>query len=93
MERILQFFSHEHLPERLAEISRPFSDLANEIVRMLPPNDECREALRKLLEAKDCAVRARLSKVVEHRLDCAVNMLNPGPCNCGTKGQNYKDSG
>jgi hypothetical protein len=60
MDRMLQFFEYEHLPPHLREVSAPFGDLARKIVADLPPNAERTTALRKLLEAKDCAVRARL---------------------------------
>lgn len=59
-EYLLQFFAFSHLPQHLQEISKPFADLANRIVNELPRNPERTTALRKLLEAKDCAVRARL---------------------------------
>lgn len=57
---LLQFFKYEHLPEPLQEHSKPFAELARRIVDTLPPNPERTTALRKLLEAKDCAVRAKL---------------------------------
>lgn len=59
-EPILKFFEHEHLPERLANISRPFSELAYRIFHTQPAGAERTTALRKLLEAKDAAVRAAL---------------------------------
>ena len=59
---LLQFFSYSHLPDRLQQVSKPFGDLANSIVETLPRNPERTVALRKLLEAKDCAVRALLAK-------------------------------
>lgn len=59
---LLQFFVYEHLPEHLQAVSKPFCDLANHIVETLPSNPERTVALRKLLEAKDCAVRALLFK-------------------------------
>lgn len=59
---LLQFFAYEHLPEHLQVVSRPFSELANSIVTTLPANPERTVALRKLLEAKDCSVRALLFK-------------------------------
>ncbi len=62
MEPLLQFFAHAHLPEHLAQLSRPFGELAETIVDTLPRNPERTVALRKLLEAKDCAVRAVLWK-------------------------------
>lgn len=58
MDPILQFFKYGHLPPRLQEASAPFSTLADIIVATLPRNPERRVALRKLLEAKDAAVRA-----------------------------------
>ena len=61
-EPMLQFFSYTHLPERLAAISKPFCDMAHQIAKDLPRNPERSAALRKLLEAKDCAVRAELYK-------------------------------
>jgi len=61
-EHILQFFAWSHLPERLQAVSRPFGELADTIVATLPRNPERTVALRKLLEAKDAAVRAALAK-------------------------------
>lgn len=61
-DRMLQFFEYAHLPERLQGVSKPFCDLAHSIVNGLPSNPERTVALRKLLEAKDCAVRAELYK-------------------------------
>ena len=43
-------------------VSKPFGELAQTIVDTLPSNPERTVALRKLLEAKDCAVRALLYK-------------------------------
>lgn len=62
MEPIMQFFAYEHLPAHLQEVSKPFGDLAKLIVETLPRNPERTVALRKLLESKDAAVRARLFK-------------------------------
>ena len=59
-EPIMQFFRYAHLPEHLKEVSMLFADLAHDIVAVLPRNPERTVALRKLLEAKDAAVRARL---------------------------------
>ena len=61
-EPILQFFTWEHLPPKLQEISKPFGELATHIVATLPRNAERTVALRKLLEGKDAAVRAALAK-------------------------------
>lgn len=61
-EHIQQFFAYGHLPAHLQEISKPFCDLADSMVATLPRNPERTVALRKLLEAKDAAVRASLAK-------------------------------
>ena len=65
MFSIMQFFTYEHLPPRLQVISKPFCELAVGIQNMEVPvvgNSQQLEALEKLLEAKDCAVRAALYK-------------------------------
>lgn len=61
-EHIIQFFAYEHLPPHLQAVSRPFGEMAKTIVETLPRNPERDVALRKLLEAKDAAVRALLAK-------------------------------
>ena len=59
-EPITQFFAYAHLPVDLQAVSARFYDLAQHIITTLPRNPERGVALRKLLEAKDAAVRARL---------------------------------
>jgi hypothetical protein len=55
-----QFFTYEHLPPNLQAVSQGFAELAGEIDETLPGNPEKTVALRFLLQAKDCAVRAVL---------------------------------
>jgi nitrate reductase assembly molybdenum cofactor insertion protein NarJ len=57
---VLKFFAYDHLPDRLRDVSRPFSELAKAVAERAPENQETTVALRKLLEAKDAAVRATL---------------------------------
>lgn len=57
---ILKYFAYAHLPEHLQAVSKPFGELAERIVAETNPGPEQSVALRKLLEAKDAAVRARL---------------------------------
>jgi hypothetical protein len=57
---ILHFFHFAHLPPKLQQTSRAFFLLAKHAVETLPRNAERTVALRKLLEAKDAAVRANL---------------------------------
>lgn len=59
---MLQFFAYAHLPEHLQTVSRPFYEMAVRLVDNLPQNPERTVALRKLLESKDCAVRALIAK-------------------------------
>jgi hypothetical protein len=62
---ILRYFAFDHLPEHLQKFSRPFAEVANTM--MVTFNEETGDraelvsGLRKLLEAKDCFVRANLS--------------------------------
>lgn len=59
-DSILKYFQYDHLPEKLQGYSKPFAHLAKLIVEDYPRNPERTIALRKLLEAKDAAVRAAL---------------------------------
>lgn len=59
----LEWFEFRHLPEHLQAVSEPFSALAHELVAQLHETSagaELTTALRKLIEAKDCAVRAAI---------------------------------
>lgn len=62
IEPMLQWFEYAHLPPDLQNASRPFCDLAWKVGTEWPRNAERTVTLRKLLEAKDAAVRSRLSK-------------------------------
>jgi hypothetical protein len=57
---LLRYFKWDHLRPNLQAISRPFAVLAANMVDTLPPGPEVTAGLRKLLEAKDCMVRAAL---------------------------------
>lgn len=61
---ILQFFRYAHLPQHLQEVSRDFHEVAiKHAARGMSSQNRAEVAagLRKLLEAKDCLVRAALS--------------------------------
>ncbi len=60
--QILKHFRYSHLPEHLQDISRPFHTLAASLDATLPDCAEKSAGLRKLLEAKDCMVRAALAE-------------------------------
>jgi hypothetical protein len=58
---LLELFAYKHLPDHLQEISKPFHDLANKIAQEdTQRGAEQTVCLRKLLEAKDCAVRMKV---------------------------------
>lgn len=56
-----RYFAFDHLPAGpLRDTSRACHDLAEEMMAALPSGPERSAGLRKLLEAKDCFVRAAL---------------------------------
>jgi len=62
---ILRFFEYAHLPERLQRVSAPFAEMAMQMATGFGDFEQTTDAetaagLRRLLEAKDCAVRAAL---------------------------------
>jgi len=57
---ILRYFEYTHLPQPLADVSRPIAEIARQYDHTLPDGAEKSAGLRKLLEAKDCFVRAAL---------------------------------
>jgi len=61
IERMLKWFEYEHLPEHLQFISKPFHSIAYKLEQYLEPGPERTVAFRKLLEAKDAAVRAKVN--------------------------------
>lgn len=59
-EQLLRYFAFDHLPAHLQDVSRPLCQLAVFMNDQLPDGPEKTTGLRKLLEAKDCFVRAAL---------------------------------
>ena len=57
---IPRYFDYAHLPPKLGQVSRVFTGCAEAILDFCPRSPERTVALRKLLEAKDAAVRAAL---------------------------------
>ncbi len=58
---MMKWFAFEHLPLSLRDTSKKFHDLAEDMVESIESGPERTVALRKLLEAKDAAVRAKLN--------------------------------
>ena len=63
---ILRYFTYSHLPPALQDASAPFCSLALQIADGPTAGPETTTALRKLLEAKDCYVRAVLHEKKEN---------------------------
>lgn len=68
-EQLVEFFAYDHLPPHLQAVSKAFSDLANDLLIALPDSAELTAGLRKLLEAKDCAVRATVAATADRDPD------------------------
>lgn len=60
-DRMMKWFAFEHLPEHLKVVSIKFYEVACSMCALVKAGPERTVALRKLLEAKDAAVRATLS--------------------------------
>lgn len=58
--RMIKWFAFDHIPESLQKVSAIFNGVAAWMMTNLPPGPEATEAMRKLLESKDCAVRAAI---------------------------------
>ena len=63
MNRLMKFFKFSHLPEPMRDISIWCFELALKMDQELVDSAELTAGLRKLLEAKDCFVRARLEEL------------------------------
>jgi hypothetical protein len=57
---VIKYFGYTHLPAHLQTVSKPIGELAEQLEAMLPDGPEKSAGMRKLLEAKDCFVRAAL---------------------------------
>ena len=58
---IMKYFRYDHLPPNLQEVSKPFAELAH-LLEAKTTGPETSAGLRKLLEAKDCFVRAAINE-------------------------------
>ena len=73
---IIYYFRHEHLPEGAAkQVSSIIGNHARYLDSVLPDGAEKSAGLRKLLEAKDCMVRAALDLPEGYQLPAAVDYL------------------
>lgn len=60
MNRMMRWFDYSHLPDDLQKVSQDINLLATDMDERLPECAEKTAGLRKLLEAKDCFVRAAI---------------------------------
>jgi len=63
--QIMKYFTYDHLPENLRDVSYQIFAVAKWMDDLLPDCAEKSAGLRKLLESKDCFVRAKLSETSE----------------------------
>ncbi|MCP4342880.1 MAG: hypothetical protein GY799_29360 [Desulfobulbaceae bacterium] len=57
---IFNYFKFDHLPPHLQKVSKPLCMVANIMKDIMPDSPEKTAGMRKLLESKDCFVRAFL---------------------------------
>jgi hypothetical protein len=82
---VLRFFEYDHLPEGMIKLTaRAFADFAAKMVAILPSDPELTVALRKLLEAKDAAVRCAV--VDEKARRGVATIVNPSEFAATTSG-------
>lgn len=76
---VLRFFEYGHLPEGfIRDRSTQFAVFAEELAENLPSDPELTVALRKLLEAKDAAVRcAVIGEKARRGMDQGETIVNP----------------
>lgn len=81
MTTTIQYFKYYHLPPSLQGVSKSIGDLAMELERSIPDGPEKSAGMRKLLEAKDCFVRASLEVVSRYGCHCDLDPNEtPGEC-------------
>lgn len=61
--RMVKWFAYSHLPQPLQEVSAMFAGVATWMLDNVHAGPEATVAMRKLLEAKDAAVRAAMDPV------------------------------
>jgi len=62
MNRLLKWLRHDHLPPHLQAVVEPIDALAQQMDASLSEGPEKTAGMRKLIEAKDCFVRARIEQ-------------------------------
>jgi carbonic anhydrase len=78
-EPILQFFEYQHLHAHLQDHSKAFWALAHHVCNTIKESPERTVALRKLLEAKDAAVRAAVFDITKGEVKEVVREQDQRP--------------
>ncbi len=71
IREMLLDFTYEHLEKHrpdLAELSKPFCDMAHSLVQLYPPDFKLLSALDDLMKAKDSALRLQVAEKRRQRL-------------------------
>lgn len=58
-----RYFAFAHLAGPLRSVSEPFAHLFVTLINLLPDSPELTIALHRLVESKDCAVRAQVDAI------------------------------
>lgn len=89
-QELLRYFAYRHLPAPLQHLSRECAELADYMQQFLPDGPEKTMGLRKLLEAKDCFVRAALPPAPAYPLIEKSDGLRCSQCGA-PKGGDHRD--
>lgn len=61
VQRLHSYFAYRVLPPKMQKVARHFAVSADLMLQWLPDSPELVVCLRKLLEARDCALRCALN--------------------------------
>lgn len=70
---LLDHFAYKHVNQPVPEVTDPFLKIAQTLDEILDESAEKTNALRKLLEASDSAIRARLMDLDNRARDERIN--------------------
>lgn len=83
-QRMLKWFDYTHLPAGPGrDASAQFRPLAHALERLLPDGPEKTAALRRLLDSKDCAVRAAIESDLDAQHSFKGSLATCSTCHKG----------
>lgn len=80
VQELCSFFSYNHLPLELQGIVEPICSTLDILLEQVPDSEETIAGLRKMLEAKDCFVRAKLPQAKDR---CKLPLQSGTQCGSG----------